>query len=246
MKFTKLLGLAAAAVFATSANANKLVLDDFTYYDYDETAATLEDALASLTPADNAWVSYNMVIGSTVVPDNLVDVAGVNKAFATTTYTLTPDTGSQFANSSIVNGEMSFSNSSQSTSTLQIDYELTEIFHGDSIDFSAWDAFYIDVVFADAQLGFDLIVTDLWGTTVTLEGDLEETIAAPETVTIGFGNFAGIDFSNIVSVSAILDATGTGAIDVTLSEVGLIPEPAMLAVFGLGLVGLGMSRRRKA
>ncbi|MBW8191607.1 PEP-CTERM sorting domain-containing protein [Neiella marina] len=241
MKFTKLMGLAAAAVFATSANAGKMVLDDFSFYSINED--TLVDGVST--------------------------VVGINNAGATTTYTLTKYesssdafTADATALSSVADEKgniLSYENGGSAFSKLDIDWSATDGIHPEEsgtpyYDISMWEGFYLDVIFADATLLFSASITDIYGNMVSLSDSVAETING-EIVFIDFDLFSGDAAMNLSRVDSVMISFGgaydaftnpNGGLDVTLAEVGLIPEPAMLAVFGLGLVGLGMSRRRKA
>jgi hypothetical protein len=59
------------------------------------------------------------------------------------------------------------------------------------------------------------------------------------------GNLGAIDFENIGALQLVLTNVNTASVDFALGKVRAVPEPSILALVGLGLLGMASLGRRK-
>ena len=231
-KLSYLLSAAAMTVGLSAPVSADMVLDTF---DYD---------VGEFTLSNSGITSIDVV--------NLLNGSDVNYELSATGSSVNPNAGVF----DVFGGLLSFDSSNFDTQ----DSSLTATYSGGSIDFSNGDTFYVDIFSldpgSDTPAGFkvDITLTSGTGASAVTLGVTESFSSALSSTReyIGFdefvlisGNPLNFDLTDITEAVITYTNYGAGA-DFSITEIGIVPAPAAIGLLGLGLMGVGFSRRRAA
>jgi hypothetical protein len=233
----KKLGLAVllAAGSVGAANASVVALDTFNY-----------------TPVIDLEVNQTTTSDTTSRND-------INSFLGDVQYTLNYISGPTSLDSSSVSfdlsgdGVMSYSNDDFMVSSLTMLYTALNGTPNSPLDLTqggAQSSFYFDILSSDLGFSIDVTVGSDTGANVSNYVSISNSVSSLTRETIDFATFnttlgAGANFAAVDYVNIILTTTAVGS-DLTITEFGItsVPEPTSVAIFGLGLVGFALSRKK--
>ena len=113
-----------------------------------------------------------------------------------------------------------------------------------SIDFSGLTNLVFDVLFADAGFRFDVTFCSGGGATCQTNMFIAAGTLVPTQRVEALAQWGLIDFADVSGIEFIIDPLGGSlAVDLTLDAITSVPEPSIIALFGAGLMFIGLRRR---
>lgn len=273
MNMKKIFGAAILMAGSTVSAHADLVLDTFEYTSIDPSGNVVSGAKLTFDDDNGAGATFGGLFvtnpdtfgidsgpGNTVT-DTITSAqgtyVGLSAAQGFTVYDLNASGSPKFLDPELVTGAGTLA----ITAGNEVSYSATISYSDPSAnipafpgpnpqDFaSAGEYFYFDVIAADNANGdsftVDVTVFDGNGDSSTAALTVPTGVISNQRLLLSFASFSGVDFEDIVGVVADITALGN-ALDISLDEVGIVPEPTSIALLGLGLLGLGLRSRKKA
>nr|WP_086939721.1 PEP-CTERM sorting domain-containing protein [Thaumasiovibrio occultus] len=230
--------LAASLVFASQAHA-VFIIDDFT--DPIGIGNSAVDTVVDLNGVGSTFDSASVLGGERDLYVKLLQ-SGFNPAtgvnMTVSAGTLTYETGS----GAIAMGKIQYDGDDNDADNLDV----TGL---GSVDLAALgNSFVLDIFEADLGFSYSIGVWSNGGAVSAVNEYVANGTNVPTSRAFSFADFAGVDFTSVSAIEFIINTkglAGQNSIDFTVDSIK-VPEPATIALFGMGLMGLGYTRRRKA